>query len=226
MEDTTASSQKQGPLIPEGQQPARCVAIIDIGTQKRSFNGVEKDPIGQVYFKFEFSKYTHSYKEGEPAKPLSIYQNFNWTADERGKLSIVLKAWAKYKKPLDTITVKFVKAFLGQYCSIYIEHNVSEKNKLTYANIGNKGKDIKPFDINVPKPSEGETPKFFNLKEFSWETFRGLPKFIQEDIRKSAEWPAIIKINPEPTQEVAGSTPVENEAAGVFTVRDENEPEF
>lgn len=49
---------------PEGNHPARCLSLIDLGTQKSTFQGKEK-ALRKVLITFELPEETHVFKEGE-----------------------------------------------------------------------------------------------------------------------------------------------------------------
>ncbi len=208
MKDATKIQRK---LPEEGRQPARCFAIIDLGTQKGFFNGKPKDPAPEIMICWELTKFMVTYKEGEAPQPITINQKYTYSSGERAKLPKILKSWGKIANPVTKITPKFLSNYVGQYCMLDIEHNEGKDTGVKYANIGNKGLDVKPFEktidtgngqkVTVTPPKPFHEKLFFNLDEFSWDQFYKIPEFIQKTIRMSEEWPKIIAKNPEPVSD-------------------------
>lgn len=199
MKETSSTYQRK--LPEETRHLGRCFQIIDLGTQQGFFNGQPKEPAVELMFVWELPGCMHVFKEGEKAKPLTINQTYTYSSGDRAKLPKILKAWGKITEPIKKINPAFVKRYLGQYCMLDIEHNKSKKDGTIYANIGNNGLDVKPWDPKVPKLDPINPPMFFDLEEFSWDKFYLLPKNAQNLIRKSAEWPSIISKSPEPVQD-------------------------
>jgi len=72
----------------------------------------------------------------------------------------------------------------------------------------------------LTQKTENETI-FFSLTNFSWESYNKLPKFIQETIAKSKEWPGILRNFPQTGQsEVA----MQEEQGGVSQYMEEENP--
>lgn len=197
--DPTKTKKPQRKLPDEGLQPARCFAIIDIGSHYKTFKGVKSETATQqVMLCFEFTKFMHKFGEDKPAEPLCIFNEYTFSAGVKAKLPKILKAWGKLKSAVEQINLK---PYLGQYCHINVEHTEG-KDGNTYANIGSSGLSINSFMKEtgaVPKKFHKDV--WFDLDNFSWNLFLSLPKRAQKRIRECEEWNKIISKHPEPIQQ-------------------------
>lgn len=226
--DSTGSNFITRTLPKEGKNIMRNYGMVDLGTQMVSFQNQEPKPTPMVALLFEFPKVLQSIKEGEAPTPFTIAQDYSFIASERSKLCKVLKSWGQLKSTPKTLNLK---PYLGQYCEGNIVH-ASKKNdpETIYANINDGGRDISPLTKEIENPSDpskmitfveadGKTPIgckphnqniWFDLSNFNWEQFKTLPKYIQDKIKRSNEWPAIQAQHPEPQS--AGATHQQNSA--------------
>ena len=200
--DPKQAAKIQRKLPDAGNQPARCFAIIDIGKQAQSFKGQAKDPAQRVMICFELSKFMHTFKEGQPAEPLAIFQEFTYSAGEKAKLPKVLKSWGKLSKPVASINLK---PYLGQYCMLNVEHTASKDGTTTYANISGNGLGISPYmkELGNP-PQKFHKDIYFDFDAWSWESFFKLPRRAQKRIRESVDFAGICSKFPEPIQAGSG----------------------
>ncbi len=198
-----------------GRHAARCYAIVDAGTQQTQFNGLPGKPTRQIYFFWEITSLMTKYKADEPEQPFALAQKYSYTiSGDKAKLPVILKSWGKMTTKPTKLPVALLKKYLGQLCMLDIEHNEGKNGKI-YANIGNKGLDVKPFDVNTPKPKAVHSLLFFDLDNFSWDDFNKLPKFpnMADVIGKSQEWPGIIAKHPQSGGQVV-SQPQEETISG------------
>lgn len=203
-------------LPKQGRKVARNYGVIDIGTQMESFKNNPPEPTAKVILMFELPKELHTYDEKEGPKPLTVFHEYTNKASDRGSLCKVLKSWGN----LQDIPKKLnLKPYLGKYCELTIEHKPKKSDpSIIYANIADGGKAISPTTKSIEDPQnpgkqimlvdpQTKIPYgcqafnkdiWFDMDNFTWAQFKSLPKYIQEKIRKSVEWPAITQNNPEP----------------------------
>jgi hypothetical protein len=197
------ASKRVSKKLPDvGIQPARCYAIIDLGTQPGSFKGQPTDPSLQIMFLWELTKFMNV-PEDKTKKPwpCTIKQQYAFSAGAKAKFPDVLKAWGKLSKRPEKIGVQLLKNYLGAPCMITVEH--SEDGQ--WANVGSKGRGVSPFmKENFAVPELHNKPIFFNMDEFSWDKFKELPEFVQKIVRNSLEFPSIASKNPEPVSQSTG----------------------
>ena len=248
---------KQRTLPKEGRHVIRNYGVIDLGKHPVVFEGkATLDKEGkqvyqnQIALLFEFPKVLEAFKEGEAPTPFTIAQEYTFIASDRAKICKVLKSWGKLKESPKKLNLK---PYLGKYCEANITHSISKKDpSKVYANIGDAGRDILPLTKEFENPAEpGKIIKlvdennvpvgcrahnkdiWFDLDNFSWEQFKMIPKYVQDKIRKSVEFPAILQKFPEPavpgTQVNHAASPAVNSAQPVAqaeTLGDDAAPVF
>lgn len=193
-------------LVPVGIQPARCFAIVDLGTQQETFQGKPKDPVRKVLFIWELTKFMVTYKEGDKPEPLTVKQQYALSAGKKAKFPDVLKSWGTLPKRPEKIGNDLLQKYLGAPCMLTIEH--SEDGQ--WSNVGGSGRAVSPFmKDSFEPPIKHNTPIFFDLDAFSWEQFHSLQPWIQNIIRKSEEFPAIAAKNPEPIGSGSIASPID-----------------
>ena len=187
-------------LPPEGLEPARCFAIIDIGTQVGMFEGKPKTPAREIMFFFELTNYSTVYREGDMALPYVMGQNYTYSLGDKAKLPNMLKQWFKQKeiKNYDNLP-----KIVGQYAMINVVHSKDGN----YANIGSSGRGINPYMDAIPKPTKHYDTIYFEMPEvkkgeaFDWDLFKTFPMKAQKAIRQSVEFKDILHKFPEPTSD-------------------------
>ncbi len=221
-----ASSRKPRKLPTQGLQPARCYAVIDLGTQTGTYKGQPKEPSLEVLFLWELAKFMITYKEGEAPVPSMVKQQYTFSTGAKAKLPGVLKSWAgdKMKKRPEKIGPDLLKKFVGLPCMITIVH--SEDGQ--WANVGDGGRAVAPPMAEIPVPKLHNAPIFFNLDEFTWDKFKALPEFVQKMIRKSAEFPKICSKSPEPISAdiaISSTDGMEDEEGSIVGFEDSDTPD-
>lgn len=218
-----------------GKHVARNYGVIDIGTQMESFKNQPPEPSAKVILMFELPKSLHVYKEGEQPKPLTVFQEYTNKASDRGNLCKVLKSWGSLSETPKQLNLK---PYLGKYCELMIELKPKKSDpSVVYANISDGGRGISPTTKSIEDPQVPgkeillvdpatkipygckayNADIWFDMDNFTWEQFKSLPKFIQEKIRRSVEWPTITANNPEPmSAEVQGQGTFENDPDAVI----------
>lgn len=210
------NTAKMPKSLPEqGLQPARCFAIIDLGTQTGTFKGQPKEPAPELMICWELTKFMTTYKKEDGPVPATVMQKYTFSNGKKAKLPKVLKSWGKLTKPIEELRVK---PYLGKYCMLNIVH--SEDGE--YANISDGGAGVNPYMIEIPKPAAHYKDVYFDLDNFSWEIFDSLPAYPKKLIQASKEWPAILKKNPAPVNQ--GNT--DNIDGFSAEETDPNEPAF
>lgn len=202
----------QKPLVPEGNNVARCYSIIDLGTQKITYMGDTKE-VPQVQFTWEFPDYTHVFDEKLGPQPLVISQKYTVALSTKAKLFKMLSSWRNTKEVGSG--PGFLKVYLNKWCLASVIHGTSSKDpSVKYANIGRSGEGISMLplamkDIYKNKPVLN-TPLYFDFDEFSMDTFNTVPEWIQEIIKKSPEWhKAYLKHNGASSKEsIEASNPI------------------
>lgn len=239
MKEKSSSGAEFKPLVlPDaGLQPSRIYAIIDLGSHLSVFNGqpvmnkktgkqVATDKI-VIYWELPNFMNTPDDVQYKPF-PSVVKQDYSYSADPKAKLPDVLKSCGPLKNRPEKLNEDLLKKFVGHPCMLNIEH-VEGKDKKTgkeriYANISGAGRGVNPWMKEMTPPTKCNEPIFFSLSEFTWDSFKKLPKYAQDFIRKSLEFPSIVAKNPEPKEVDNSTVDSLEEANEIFTGSDTDIP--
>ena len=174
-------TKKEYPLAPAGTFIARVVSIIDLGTQKTSWQGVEKDT-PQINISFELPTELHEFKEGEGKKPFVISNTYSHMMGKKAKLRPITEA-------ILGVALKDEEAYsfdhdelIGLPCQLTVVH--TEKDGNTYANIGSISHLLK----GLACPPQVNPSKILSFEKWSDELFKSLPEFLRKKIESSPEY--------------------------------------
>lgn len=191
------------PICPAGTHAGRCVWIIDLGTQKTTFQGKDKLQ-HKVLFGFEFPD-----ELMDDGRPFLVSARYTVSLSEKANLRAMLETWRGAKFTEEEAEGFDLFRVINQPCMVTVVHN--ESGDKVYANI--KGVAKPPRGMTVPA-QVNPTIKF-DLGEFDQRVFDSLPEWIQKIITQSREYQDMGK----PVHES------ENPAAGLDDF-DPNEPAF
>lgn len=121
----TRSSEANAEFVPmaEGQHSVVCVDVIDHGPVTSSFNGEEK-----VQYKVSF---VFINREG-----LSVRKYLTNSVYENAWLPKFLAAWVGKRLTPEQLKTLDLEKLIGRSAIVQVEHGVSKKNGMTYANVG------------------------------------------------------------------------------------------
>jgi hypothetical protein len=166
------------PMIPEGVHLARCVSIIDVGTQ---LNNKFQNYSRQVVIQWEIPN--EMIEINGEKKPRLYSQDYTLSLHAKAKLRKHLEAWRGKSFTDEELDGFDMKNVLGKVCQLQIIHN--KKNDNVYANLGSimacpKGSNATK-QISESIYIDWEDPEFKNkvLK---------LPKWIQNKIKDAKEF--------------------------------------
>lgn len=178
----TANSEKEFERIPAGTHIARCYLIADLGTQETTFQGEIKQQ-RKIVFAFETPG-----KLMESGKPFAISETFTASIGSKAKLRNVLENWKGSPFTPQEEAGFNPEYFLNRPCFISVVHETSQKTGKTYANIGA----VMQIPEGVSAPTGINAPVYFMLDEYTDESFSYLPEWIQNKVKLSPEYQAII----------------------------------
>lgn len=212
----TNSSGGNFPIVSAGNQRARCIWVIDIGTQVTEYKGQEKS-LRKILFGFEFPDEEEVvFDESKGPQPLMLSRDFTNSLGDKAALPKFLSSWMtkeKYNKVVETMDLNM---FAGKAAWLTIVHNPSKDGTKTYANIEaiapipaeipeKKAKDgtiIQQKVAAIPQPPLPKNPIImFDIEEDcfvgKWdasgkkdrmEVFNMLPEYWRNKIAASPEW--------------------------------------
>lgn len=161
-----------------GTYPARCIKIIDLGTQHDEWQG---KPIvrRQVMLMWELPTETVTIDGQE--KPMIVSKFYTLSLSEKSNLRPDLEAWRGRAFTPEELLGFDLANVLDKPCMVSVIHN--DKGK---ARVSSVGKLVKGIEV----PPHFNKPVFFSLDEFDGSVFQSLPDGIKNIIAKSDEYKA------------------------------------
>jgi len=172
--------------VPTGMHLARCYRIIDLGTQKSTYLGVDKY-LQKVMIQFE----VHGEDDkGNPlvtndGRPLSIAKSFNVTLADKSTLRKDLQMWRGRDFTSQELKGFELKNVLGAWAMLTVTQ--SESNGKTYTNIAA----INPVPAKVKQaglPEGVNELKTFSIEEPDMELFDTFSENLKNKIKSAPEW--------------------------------------
>lgn len=161
---------KEFELCPEGQQNLECIGIVDIGTQKVTFEGKEKD-VPQIVFVFQAVD-----EKTSDGGAMTVMQTYTNSDSPKGNLFKMLCAWFNVKE----IPANFE---YDQCLGRGGVGTVAWNDKKSWAKLVNLAS--LPKGYKIAKATE---KKFsFYLDEFDEEAFNNLSDYFKGKIMESKE---------------------------------------
>ena len=179
--------------VPTGAHIGRCIAVIDMGTQ-RSVGQFGESMVHKIQIRWEV------FGEDENGLPLTVVydgktmpmtvrKTYTLSLHEKAALRRDLQAW-RGKAFTDEEALGFdVSKLLGQYCLINVTH--SESGGKTYANVS--GLTPVPAAMRANKPAGVHPLIMFDLDNPNMDVFNSFHEKLQEAIKASPEWQARTK---------------------------------
>jgi len=173
--------------VPAGMHLARCYRIIDLGTQKTTWQGTEKH-LPKVMLQFEVHGNDESGKPIVTAKnePMTISKNFTNSLGEKATLRQDLKSWRGRDFTQAELNGFELKNVLGAWAMITVATSLGQDGK-EYTNITN----INPVPSMV---KQAGLPEGFNKTGVFWieepdmEMFETFGDGLKKKIESSPEW--------------------------------------
>lgn len=188
----TAKSGSSFKNAPEGSHFARCIGVIDLGTQKTTFQGQEKEQ-RKVMMAFELTECTEVFDETKGEQPFIIYQEYTLSLSDKANLKKVLESWRGKEFTEQELAGFDIEKLVDKTCLIQVLHKTSSN--------GNQRAHISSF-MKLPAKMEApvpfNTPYSFSLETYAQNQFDALPEWIQNKIKLSPEY--VSAINPNHSQ--------------------------
>ena len=144
----TAGSGNSYELAPAGTYPARCIRVVDLGTQETKF-GKKR----QVYITWEIDELMES------GKPFVVSSKYTASINDKSNLGKDLNQWRG--KPFTDEERREFELFsiLGHACMLSVEQNQSGEK--TYANVGG----VLPLPKAMPCPDQVNESFSFDIED-------------------------------------------------------------
>jgi hypothetical protein len=172
---------------PVGTHLALCYRIIDLGTQKTTYNG-ETKTAHKLMISWELPQ-----ERMDDGRPFAISKRYTWSMHEKSTLRKDLEAWRGLAfSERDFGPSGFdIRNILGKACLLGVVHKETPEGKV-FANVVSVGKPMK--GVAIPTQTENPTAYFW-LHPDRWDAavFNGLGAGLQEVIRGAPEYHEMVK---------------------------------
>lgn len=176
------SVAKEFKLVPAGTHLARCYGFVHIGHVPNTFPGAESSMTNKIRLTWELPEELEVFKQGEPARPFSISQEYTLSMNEKANLRKMVASWTG-STMTDAEAGEFdAESLIGMECLLTIVH--IEKNDRTFAKIQNVTK--LPSKMTCPDPVN--VPSIITWPGMTKDQFNAIPKFLQEKMMVSDEY--------------------------------------
>lgn len=173
---------------PAGAHIGRCYGVIDLGTHINPQNG---KGFRKILLQFELPTELHTFREERGLEPFVVSREFGLSLSEKSHLRPFLEGWRGRPFTAEELAKFDVMVLSGQPCFINVIHNV--KGDKTYANIAT----VMRLPKNTVCPPAVNPAVTLSLnEEFSAETFKALPEWIQKKIEASPEYKSVTEDEP------------------------------
>lgn len=167
--------------VPSGTHVGRCYAVVDLGTQDDTFNNKPR-LVHKVRISWEIPALRIKFEDGGE-KPASVHKKYTLSLSEKANLRHDLESWRS-----QTFTDAELKGFklnklLGAPVLLGVTHKPNPKGGV-YVNVTSFGKLI----AGMTCPPAENPAVFFEVEMGQNDVFKDLPEFLQEEIKKCAEW--------------------------------------
>jgi hypothetical protein len=172
---------------PSGTHVARCVQVVDLGTQHWSFNGQPKTT-RKVRITFELPEELHVFEEEKGEEPFFVSKEYTATLASKGKLRPDLESWRGQAFTAEELEGFDLKKVLGAPALVTVVHETGKTGK-SYANIASIAK--LPKSMKCPKQINPSVNFSLDPEDFDQEVYDNLPEWMQKKIAESDEFKAI-----------------------------------
>lgn len=189
--------------VPAGLHRARCVQIVDLGTQQDTYQGKVR-PRHVVKFTWEFPTLLRVFNPEKGEQPFFIQQTYTCSIGKNSTLREVLEEWRGKQFTEEELKGFELKKVLGAPCQILITH--VEQDGTVRARVKSIGKQ----DAASPCPPAISPLIYYEVEMGQNDVFKSLPDFMQEDIKKCEEWsrpPNQVEVEPAPANVADESVP-------------------
>lgn len=177
---------------PTGSHAARCIAIIDLGTQRTTYEG-EAQIKHQLIIRWELSNELMT--EGDYAgKPFTVSKFYTASLHEKAGLRKDLAAWRGRDFTADELRGFDLKTILGHPCMLSV--GLSEKGKAKVTSVIGL-----PKGMSAPKQINPSFNFSLDVNQYTEAGFDALSKGFKEMVQASPEYQNIQKRKTNPQHE-------------------------
>lgn len=175
----TDTGGKEFEAAPIGNHVARCISMIDIGTQVGEYQG-KATHARKIVVRWELPNEVMA--EGDFAgRPFIVSKFYTASLSEKANLRKELVSWRGREFTEEELRGFDAKNILDKPCMVNVTHTEKKKAKVS---------GVTPVPKGMTVPGRVNDILYFSLEpeDFKPEVFEGLSDFYKDLIRKSPEW--------------------------------------
>ena len=182
-----ASENSSAPrtLAPAGTHIARCVQLVDLGTQDDTYLGEPKIS-HKVRITWELPYELHVFDKEKGEQPFFLSKKYTLSLGDQATLRKDLESWRGRQFTEEELRGFDLKNILGVPCQITVLHKTSKAS----GKVREEVSAVTPLAKGMSAPAAISELLSYDVDEGRSESYRKLPKFLQEDIAKCHEWRA------------------------------------
>jgi hypothetical protein len=177
------SSSAPRTLAPAGTHVARCVQLVDLGTQDDTYLGEPKIS-HKVRITWELPYELHVFDKEKGEQPFFLSKKYTLSLGEQATLRKDLESWRGRQFTEEELRGFDLKNILGAACQITVLHKTSK----TSGKVREEVSAVTPLAKGMNAPQAISELLSYDVDEGRSDNYRKLPKFLQEDIAKCHEW--------------------------------------
>lgn len=181
----STSGPKQ--LISAGNKVARCFSMIVIGTVEDTYQGETKSLL-KIRLGFEFPNNKTVFKEEKGPEPFTLYKEYTFSMNEKATFRKDLESWRGRSFTEEQARAFDAGKLLGVPCTINVIEYTTKGGVET-----RKINAITPMMEGLTCPDQINPTQALNYNDFDWSLFDKLPGYLQEKIKSSKEYAAMVE---------------------------------
>ena len=179
---------------PAGSHVARCISVIDLGTQDTPFGESHK-----VRITWELPEEKAVFKEENGEQPFVLSKDYTLSLYEKANLRHDLESWRGRAFTEQELRGFDISKLIGAPCLLSVIHKTSDKGK-TFANISS----VSALPKGMSCPPMINPAVEYAITDGRSEVYESFPEWLQKKIAGSREWGAEPKL---PEEEESGGIP-------------------
>lgn len=179
----TEGGSAERELIEAGVHMARCVQIVDLGTQSTNFGDKHQVLIG---WELPGQRLVLPGKDGAPDRdvPRIVQKRYTVSLNEKAALRKDLESWRGRKFSAEELAGFDLGVLIGKTCQIQMVHSASKTTGKVYANV----QSIMGMPKGMNAPAQETASMVYDIEAHGREVPEHMPKWLVDEIAKSAEW--------------------------------------
>jgi hypothetical protein len=169
-------------LPPEGIHVARCVRVVDLGTQRSEFNGNSKR-LRKVRTSWELPEEKTVFDQERGEEPFLVSKEYTKSLGTKSNLRRDIESWRGRGFTGSEAEAFDLTTLLGTACMINLIHEVSKQNRRKYAKIIS----ITPLPRGMQAPPQFLPSVQYSIEEGTGGAFDELSEYVQQKICASDE---------------------------------------